>query len=804
MGDRVGGPGERAMSAEGVFAGVSVVLVHTAAEPVTEPALAALDVTRWPGGDPDVVVVDCEPGTAGRRAWSDRRGVQVVRADEGTGLAGARNLGAEVASGQYVAFLAAGARPSRDWLVRAVEVLESDGSVTCVAPGVAGAGPPAISFAARPTRSDGSASGGDVDVLHPPTEAAVVRAQAFRDVGGFDERYERFGEEIDLGWRLWLLGHRVRACATAEVSLAGVAAPAVSPARRRFLEERNALSTIFKHYDATSLAYVLPAAMALAVRAGGVEGDEELLASARGIDAFVEALPELQRSRSWLQDARQRTDQELVRLFRLPLQPPRDAGPLATAHRAVVDAFGLVERFGHRRRIVVATADVLTPKMAGPAIRAWQIASALSVEHEVQLVTTSSLCELSADAFVVRAVDDDDLPELEAWCDALVVQGFILEGRPVLRSTRKVMVVDLYDPLHLEQLELTRDDGDAARRGAARHAMEVLNFQLSRGDFFICASPKQRDFWLGQMSGLGRINPLTYDEDETLESLITVVPFGLPDDPPIKTRQALKGQVPGIGEDDEVILWGGGIYNWFDPLTLVKAVDLLRRRRPQVRLFFMGLRHPNPEVREMRMAVAARRLSDELGLTGTHVFFNEGWVAYDDRKNYLLEADVGVSTHLDHVETAFSFRTRILDYLWATLPVVATGGDAFADLIENEKLGVTVPAGDVEALEEALFRVLDDQEFAALCRKNLASVRPRFTWSQVLRPLVEFCREPRRSPDLVDPQLRAGPVAPPVEQPRWEWRRDVRIALAHLRHGGPSLLAARARSRLSRAITGRR
>ena len=43
---------------------------------------------------------------------------------------------------------------------------------------------------------------------------------------------------------------------------------------------------------------------------------------------------------------------------------------------------------------------------------------------------------------------------------------------------------------------------------------------------------------------------------------------------------ALKGVVPGIGADDKVILWGGGIYNWFDPLTLIRAVDRLRQRRP--------------------------------------------------------------------------------------------------------------------------------------------------------------------------------------------------------------------------------
>lgn len=93
-------------------------------------------------------------------------------------------------------------------------------------------------------------------------------------------------------------------------------------------------------------------------------------------------------------------------------------------------------------------------------------------------------------------------------------------------------------------------------------------------------------------------------------------------------------------------------------------MDLVRATRPGVRLFFLGVKHPNPDVPQMRVAVAARDLSDSLGLTGTHVFFNEDWVPYEERADFLMESDIRVSTHLPHVETAFSFRTRILDYLW--------------------------------------------------------------------------------------------------------------------------------------------
>ena len=70
----------------------------------------------------------------------------------------------------------------------------------------------------------------------------------------------------------------------------------------------------------------------------------------------------------------------------------------------------------------------------------------------------------------------------------------------------------------------------------------------------------------------------------------------------------------------------------------------------------------------MGMAGQTHRLAQTLGLTGEQVFFHETWVPYADRQNWLLDADAGVTTHFEHVETTFAFRTRLLDYLWAGLP----------------------------------------------------------------------------------------------------------------------------------------
>jgi hypothetical protein len=49
------------------------------------------------------------------------------------------------------------------------------------------------------------------------------------------------------------------------------------------------------------------------------------------------------------------------------------------------------------------------------------------------------------------------------------------------------------------------------------------------------------------------------------------------------------------------------------------------------------------------------------------VVFHEQWVPYDERVDWLTDADIGVSLHRHHLETELSFRTRVLDYLWAGL-----------------------------------------------------------------------------------------------------------------------------------------
>jgi GT2 family glycosyltransferase/glycosyltransferase involved in cell wall biosynthesis len=816
---------------------VSVVVVNYRGADDTIACLRGFDDVDWPRERLELIVVDNDSGDGSQERLEEALpGVTVVQAGSNTGFAGGCNLGVSHATGEYVAFINNDARPAAGWISGAVAELEAAPDVASVACKVLDWDGKLVDYVdgsmtwfgmgykREVEKPDSPAYDTAKDVLFGTGAAMFVRASVFREVGGFDERFFMFYEDVDLGWRLNLLGHRVRYVpGSVAYHKHHVTMKKFGNYRESYLLERNALLMMFKNYDDASLARALPAAMALAVRrsvartetdttvldlqrspggddVGTVTVDKMALTGPWAIDYLVEQMPSLIESRAELQQLRRRTDRELFPLFRESIEPAYGMPSYLAAHEQLVRAFGIDEHLRGRQRILVVTGEPLLERMAGPAIRAWEIARALAPEHDVRLLSTGG-AKVSSDDFQVLAVQNPRALRAQTdWADVIVFQGFLLEGAPWLVDSEKILVADVYDPIHLEQLEQAKDLGERGRVRSVQDTTRVLNDQLRRADYLLCASEKQRDFWLGQLAGQGRVNPAVYDEDESLSSLIGVVPFGIEDAEPVQRRHAIRGTVPGIGADDKVVIWGGGIYNWFDPLTLIRAIDRLRQRRPEVRLLFMGTKHPNPGVPDMRIAWEAQELARELGLLGSHVFFNEGWVPYHERADFLMDADLGVSTHFQHIETQFSFRTRILDYLWTALPVVATEGDTFGTLIKEHGLGRTVPAEDVDALVDALEELLYDDAARESAQAAVREFAHAYRWSRTLRPLVEFCRSPRRAADLAfvrgtDDEQRAVFV-----RPRPTVKQDLALARDYLRAGGVGEVTRRAVGRVRRVL----
>jgi hypothetical protein len=182
--------------------------------------------------------------------------------------------------------------------------------------------------------------------------------------------------------------------------------------------------------------------------------------------------------------------------------------------------------------------------MAGPAIRAWQIATALAQDHDVRLVTTSECSLTSPDVDVRHLAGMADARELEAWCDVLFFQGNACRTCRSCRRPRRSSSSTCTTRSTSSSSSAAGRHGPGPAPAHARARRREANQQCLRGDFLVCASEKQRDFWLGHLAALGRLNTVSYDDDVTLRSLIDVAPFGISPVPPQRSRPALKGVVP--------------------------------------------------------------------------------------------------------------------------------------------------------------------------------------------------------------------------------------------------------------------
>jgi glycosyltransferase involved in cell wall biosynthesis len=434
-----------------------------------------------------------------------------------------------------------------------------------------------------------------------------------------------------------------------------------------------------------------------------------------------------------------------------------------------------------RHRVLVLAKASAGSMMSSPGIRALNIARVLAralPESEVVLAVPGPT-DLDPDApFQVVSYTARSLPRLVFAFDVVISQGFPPTTLPAFFGRRFVM--DFFTNFLIEGLEYRREHVTPAVRQAWLDSQRTyLNLQLTMADFVICANERQRDAWLGMMSCLGLVTGAVYDRDNTLRALVDTAPYGVRPDPvapPEPTESVLKGVFPGVERGDTVILWNGGILKWYDPLTVIRAVARIVERRPDVKLLFLGTRYPVSGFDPGATVDEAYALSRELGLLGRNVLFNEGWLPYDLSGRYMAEADIGVSAYYDNLETHFSYRTRLVDFLWAETPVVCTRGDVIAELVERRELGVAVPERDVDAMTTALWRLIEDRAFYERCKDNLRALKPELAWERQLSPLIAFCRRDAAS------KGRGAAIA------RGKWWR------------APDLLSRTARYALARAV----
>jgi N-acetylglucosaminyl-diphospho-decaprenol L-rhamnosyltransferase len=310
-----------------------VVVTHQSAAHLN-PLLAALRPQLL--AEDELVIVDnaSTDGTADV-ARSFGAPVGVIETGENLGFAGGCHAGAAATRAPLLLFLNPDSEPQGDCLRRlrdaadshpgwsawqAVVVLARDlintsgGVVHYLGIGWAGdCGRPASELSAH-----------DREIAFPSGAAMVVRRSAWDELHGLDSAYFMYGEDLDLGLRLWLAGHRVGLVHDARVLHSYEFDKGES---KWFWLERNRWRTVLSVYPAAVLAVTAPALFASELGLLAIAAREGWLAAKlRAQVATLTGLPGTLRRRRDVQRMRRISADEFAGHLTASLDSPYLAG----------------------------------------------------------------------------------------------------------------------------------------------------------------------------------------------------------------------------------------------------------------------------------------------------------------------------------------------------------------------------------------------------------------------------------------------------------------------------------------------
>lgn len=367
-------------------------------------------------------------------------------------------------------------------------------------------------------------------------------------------------------------------------------------------------------------------------------------------------------------------------------------------------------------QVVVYTPDVVGLRMAGPGIRAYHLATELAKRFPTALI--AKLRDFEPDNEGFTAIEAESAAARAAMVGARVVLGQPSRAMLSLTGRQRKLVFDMFDPTVLELRELYGKKPTIRQQVHFQREWGRIRAALARGDLLVSATPRQRDFYAGVHAAMGG------DLDSWMQRWIDV-PFGIDESAPIPKAKP---------EKPPLVLWGGGLWEWLDPVTAINAIRISNERGVRCKLVFLGGSRPNSAV---KAETRSRWVEDAARAMPDLVKINEGWVPYAERGEWLARSRVSMFLHRATMEADFSIRTRLFDAIWGQVPVIATAGGWAAELVEREGLGLVIQPGDPRAAAEAVERLVRDDVLHARCVSSLARIRPAYGWSVVARPLVE-------------------------------------------------------------------
>lgn len=286
------------------------------------------------------------------------------------------------------------------------------------------------------------------------------------------------------------------------------------------------------------------------------------------------------------------------------------------------------------------------------------------------------------------------------------------------------LILDCYVPIYIEVSARNAKDMDVEYVNYMAD-LQRHNHTLRRGDYFLYANPAQELLYSGVLSALGIINPHSYHDTRLIYA-----PFGIHRDS-IKTTTNPYTKL-GIKKDDFTVLWFGGLYPWFRIEEYLDAIQTLSKDK-RFKFVFIGGKNPfNPNPDINRQYDKTYKFAEDNNLIDKSVFFVD-WVDFDTRINWFRHADVIISLNQPGSENKYSWRTRVMDFVWGEAATITNGGDPLSDEMVAHDAAVQLESLSSDAIVKALGGLAKNQASLKDIQKNVRSLKDKYFWDVVTK-----------------------------------------------------------------------
>jgi GT2 family glycosyltransferase len=501
---------------------VSVVIINLNGIAHLQQCFASIFKLDYPKDKLEVIVVD--NGSSDGSAEFIRQKFNWVKLIENRmneGFAKPSNDGARAASGEYVAFLNNDMKVKRDWLKELVVSLSKNGAV-CAGSVILNWNGDLLDFAGgsvsfygmgyhydfqKEMRQVEPTLKTDKQILFACGGAMIVDRQIFLKSGGFDEDYFAYYEDVDLGWRLNILGYRVVLSVKSRVYHRhhGTSGRFASE-YRNMLFERNSLYTLYKNtgeelfQKAFMPTVLMNASMIfsnsklkredydLRQNGGELMGQGAFITNLAAVELcalndFVSNIGIMSRKRNDIQANRKIGDEELTKFIDDPFIGLRsETNQYNSIKYDLAKAFGTDMAFKNelRRHVLVVSGE--TPQQAS---RSLQLANALSGFCEVVLASCEEDSNITEH---IRKMKYSKSNMLNLVNEAMLSDIIVLQYEALQQSCHfdtvacsKYLVVDLFDT----DFSKLHSDENAS-------ALKKVEYSLHISDLILCGNDEQK------------------------------------------------------------------------------------------------------------------------------------------------------------------------------------------------------------------------------------------------------------------------------------------------------------------------